>query len=61
MRGDSWRECPNYERYWVEDTRHGHKITILFADGTKDEINLKWPDRIRDRNGRVSDLKKKIS
>ena len=54
MKGDSWRDCPNYERYWIEDTKHGHKITILFKDGTKDEINLKWPDRIRDRNGRVS-------
>ncbi len=30
MKGDSWRDCPNYERYWIEDTKHGHKITILF-------------------------------
>jgi len=53
VKGDSWRYCPNYE--WVEDTKFGHKITILFKDGSKDEIDLRWPDRIRDRDGRVRD------
>ena len=60
MKGDSWRDCPNYERFWVEDTKFGHKITILFKNGSKDIIDLKWPDRIRDRNGRVSVIKEKV-
>ena len=52
-KGDSWRDCPNYERFWVEDTKFGHKITILFKDGSKDawcclkdpfaEENADWP------------------
>jgi|TARA_Y100000401_G_scaffold34981_1_gene26099 hypothetical protein len=56
-KGDSYRFCPNYERYWISDTKFGHKITILHKDGSKDIIDLRWPDRVRDEHGRVSDVK----
>ena len=52
-KGDSYRFCPNYERFWVRDTKHGHRIIILHKDGSRDDIDLRWPDRIRDENGRV--------
>jgi len=57
-KGDGWIEYSNFERYWIKDTKHGHLITLLSKDGSKLEINCKWPDRIRDRSGRVSDIKK---
>ena len=56
-KGDSYRFCPNYERYWIEDSKYGHIIKILHKDGSKDIIDLRWPDRIRDEHGRVSDIK----
>ena len=56
-KGDSYRFCPNYERYWIEDSKYGHIIKILHKDGSQDVIDLRWPDRIRDKNGRVSDIK----
>ncbi len=56
-KGDSYRFCPNYERYWIEDSKYGHIIKILHKDGSKDIIDLRWPDRIRDRSGRVSEKK----
>jgi|TARA_R100001163_G_C4928282_1_gene105373 hypothetical protein len=52
-KGDSYRFCPNYERFWVRDTKHGHRIIILHKDGSRDDIDLRWPDRVRDENGRV--------
>ena len=56
-KGDSYTLVQNYERHWVQSTQTGHFITILRKDGTKDEIDLRWPDRKRDRSGRVSDIK----
>ena len=58
-KGDSYRFCPNYERFWVRDTKYGHRIIILHADGSRDDIDLRWPNRVRDTNGRVSDVKTK--
>ena len=45
-KGDSYRFCPNYERYWIEDSKYGHIIKILHKDGSQDVIDLRWPDRI---------------
>ena len=56
-KGDSWIEYSNYEKHCIEDTKRGHKITLLSKDGSKLEINCKWPDRERDRSGQVSDIK----
>jgi len=53
-KGDSYRVCPNYERFWVRDTEHGHRIIILHKDGSRDDIDLRWPDRTRDKQGRVT-------
>lgn len=53
-KGDGWIEYSNYERYWIEDTKRGHKITLLSKDGSKLEINCVWPDKIRDHAGRAS-------
>jgi len=54
-KGDSYKVCPNYERFWVRDTKHGHRIIILHKDGSRDDIDLRWPDRIRDKQGRVTE------
>jgi len=50
-------EYSNFERYWIEDTKRGHMITLLSKDGSKLEINCVWPDRERDHSGRVSIIK----
>jgi hypothetical protein len=47
-KGDSWIEYSNYEKHYIEDTKRGHKITLLSKDGSKLEINCVWPDRERD-------------
>ena len=52
-KGDSYRSYPNYERFWVRDTKHGHRSIILHKDRRRDLIDLRWPDRVRDENGRV--------
>ena len=56
-KGDSWIEYSNYEKHYIEDTKRGHKITLLSKDGSKLEINCVWPDRERDHLGRVSIIK----
>jgi hypothetical protein len=57
-KGNGWIEYSNFERYWIEDTKRGHKITLLSKDGSKLEINCVWSDRERDHSGRVSIIKK---
>ena len=52
-KGDSYRFCPNYERHWIRSTKHGHRIIILHKDGSRDDIALRWPDKVRDESGRV--------
>lgn len=56
-KGDGWMEYSNFERYWIEDTKRGHMITLLSKDGSKLEINCVWPDKERDHAGRVGPLK----
>jgi hypothetical protein len=56
-KGDSWIEYSNYEKHYIEDTKRGHKITLLSKDGSKLEINCVWPDRERNRSGLVSNIK----
>ena len=44
----------NYKKFWVSDTAQGHLIKI--CHGTNDkvlEIDLRWEDRVRDKNNRV--------
>jgi len=59
-KGDGWMEYSNFERYWIEDTKRGHMITLLSKDGSKLEINCVWPDRERDHSGRVSIIKNEM-
>jgi hypothetical protein len=39
-KGDSWIEYSNYEKHYIEDTKRGHKITLLSKDGSKLENQL---------------------
>jgi len=57
-KGNGWIEYSNFERYWIEDTKRGHKITLLSKDGSKLEINCVWPDKERDHSGRIFIIKK---
>ena len=52
-KGDSYRFCPNYERHWIRSTKHGHRIIILHKDGSRDDIDLRWPAKVRDESGRA--------
>ena len=47
----------NYIQHWVEGTPTGHQIRIAHGDFYKPKLlvlDLQWPDRKRDRDGRVT-------
>ena len=44
----------DYKKYWVSDTAQGHLIKICHGnDDQVTEIDLRWPDRKRDKQNRV--------
>ena len=44
----------NYKKFWVSDTAQGHLIKICHGnDDQVLEIDLRWKDRVRDKNHRV--------
>jgi len=44
----------NYKKFWVSDTAQGHLIKICHGANDKVlEIDLRWEDRVRDKNNRV--------
>ena len=50
----------NYIKYWDQSTPTGHQIKIAYGTSTNlmksktVTINLNWPDRTRDKEGRVT-------
>ena len=47
----------NYIKYWDHTTPTGHQIQIAYGPLRKSKtltINLNWPDRTRDKGGRVT-------
>ena len=47
----------NYIKYWDYGTPTGHQIKIAYGDLNNSKtltINLNWPDRTRDKEGRVT-------
>ena len=47
----------NYIKYWDNTTPTGHQIKIAYGKLNKSKtltINLNWPDRTRDKDGRVT-------
>lgn len=47
----------NYIKYWDDTTPTGHQIKIAYGTLHKSKtliINLNWPDRTRDKDGRVT-------
>jgi hypothetical protein len=47
----------NYIKYWDYGTPTGHQIKIAYGTLHKSKtltINLNWPDRSRDKEGRVT-------
>jgi hypothetical protein len=50
-------EVKDYIRYWSDGTKDGHEIRIAHGDFYKPKLlklKLKWPDRTRDKEGRVT-------
>ena len=44
----------NYKKYWISDTAQGHLIKICYGNNDQVlEIDLRWKDRVRDKNNRV--------
>jgi len=47
----------DYIRYWSDSIKDGHEIRIVSGDFYDPDIlvlKLKWPDRKRDKDGRVT-------
>lgn len=53
---ETFIQIPTYEKYWIYSKPYGHDIVISAKTG-KTTIQCKWPDRIRNASGRVSDKK----
>ena len=59
MPGEKVIEIKDYIRYWSGGTKDGHEIRIAYGDYYKPKLlklKLKWPDRVRDAEGRVRTL-----
>ena len=52
-KGESDRGCTNYERQGRRATKHGNRISIIHKEGSRDDIDERWPEKVRDESGRV--------
>lgn len=50
---------PTYQKHWIEDNKQGHDI-IIWSDTGKTIIECRWPDRSREKDGRVKTVKSDI-
>jgi|TARA_R110002020_G_scaffold1036_1_gene5265 hypothetical protein len=47
----------NYQNFWTDDLPDGHQIRIAHGSFSKPKLlvlDLHWPDRNRDKGGRVT-------
>ena len=46
-------ELDKYQKHWTHTRPYGHDIVIWSEPNKKITIKCKWPDKVRDKNGRV--------
>jgi hypothetical protein len=47
-----------YQKHWTHTRPYGHDIVIFSEPNNKITIKCKWPDKVRDKNGRVYDSRR---
>ena len=47
-----------YQKHWTHTRPYGHDIVIFSEPNNKIVIKCKWPDKVRDKNGRVYDSRR---
>ena len=51
-------ELDEYQKHWIHTRPYGHDIVIFSEPNIKTVIKCKWPDKVRDKNGRVYDSRR---
>ena len=51
-------ELNKYQKHWTHTRPYGHDIVIWSEPNKKMVIKCKWPDKVRDNNGRVYDSRR---
>jgi hypothetical protein len=44
-----------YQKHWIHTRPYGHDIVIFSEPNNKIVIKCKWPDKARNKNGKVYD------
>jgi hypothetical protein len=47
-----------YQKHWIHTRSYGHDIVIFSEPNNKITIKCKWPDKVRNKNGRVYDSRR---
>ena len=47
-----------YQKHWIHTRPYGHDIVIFSEPNNKITIKCKWPDKVRNKNGRVYDSRR---
>jgi len=47
-----------YQKHWIHTRPYGHDIVVFSEPNNKMVIKCKWPDKVRDKNGRVYDSRR---
>ena len=48
----------SYQKHWIHTKPYGHDIVIFSEPNEKLIIKCKWPDKARNKNGRVYDKRR---
>ena len=48
----------SYQKHWIHTKPYGHDIVIWSEQNEKLIIKCKWPDKSRNKNGRVYDKRR---
>ena len=51
-------ELDEYQKHWIHTRPEGQDIVIFSEPNKKITIKCKWPDKVRDKNGRVYDSRR---
>ena len=51
-------ELDKYQKHWIYTRPYGHDIVIWSEPNNKMVIKCKWPDKVRNKDGRVYDSRR---
>ena len=57
---DTLITLPTYQKFWIHTRPYGHDI-VIWSDTGKTTIQCIWPDKRRNKDGRVEEKKQSNS